>query len=64
LQLDIGKAMSLLAWKPKLRIEQALDWLIDWYRRYYAGYRDMRGVTLKQIEEYSAMTPALDGPIA
>lgn len=58
LRLDISKARHRLDWAPRLRLEQALDWLVEWYRRYYAGHRDLRAVTLRQIEEYAAMTPA------
>jgi CDP-glucose 4,6-dehydratase len=62
LRLDISKARHRLNWQPKLRIEQTLDWLVEWYRRYYAGHRDLRELTLKQIETYAAIAPGLHQP--
>ncbi|MBV8166285.1 MAG: CDP-glucose 4,6-dehydratase, partial [Alphaproteobacteria bacterium] len=37
LRLDSTKARTKLGWAPRLGIEQALDWTIDWYRRSAAG---------------------------
>ena len=37
LRLDSTKARTRLGWAPRLGIEQALDWTIDWYRRSAAG---------------------------
>jgi len=34
LRLDSGKARRELHWKPVLSVEQAVDWTVDWYRRY------------------------------
>lgn len=57
LRLDTSKARQRLAWRPRLSLEQTLDWLIAWYRRYYDGDRDMRALTLSQIRDYEAMAP-------
>jgi len=51
LALDSRKAMAKLGWQPKLRLEQALDRIVDWTNDYLAG-ANMREVTIKQIQEY------------
>ncbi|MGY8679167.1 CDP-glucose 4,6-dehydratase [Bradyrhizobium sp. UFLA05-153] len=53
LKLDSTKARTLLSWKPKLTVEQSLDWIVKWYRAYVAR-ADMRNFTTAQIEEYEA----------
>ena len=54
LKLDCSKAHSLLGWRPKLRVETALAWTVDWYKAWRAG-QDMRALSLKQISTYSEM---------
>ncbi len=56
LKLDCSKAQARLGWRPRLRLDEALDWVIDWYRA-QAGGADMRAVTLDQIAAYEATTP-------
>jgi len=51
LALDSRKAMAKLGWQPKLRLEQALDKIVDWTNKYLVG-ANMREVTIKQIQEY------------
>ena len=51
LKLDSSKARGRLGWTPKLNLLGALEWTVSWYKASYAG-RDMRAVTLKQIEQY------------
>jgi CDP-glucose 4,6-dehydratase len=57
LKLDISKATSKLGWSPKLRIEQALEWVVDWYKA-YEQKSDLRELTLKQIAVYEKLQPA------
>jgi CDP-glucose 4,6-dehydratase len=54
LKLDSGKARNVLGWRPKLTIEQALEWIVVWHRAHLAG-QDMRAFTLDQIERYQAL---------
>ena len=54
LKLDCSKAHSLLDWRPKLRVETALAWTVDWYKAWRAG-RNMRALSLEQISTYSKM---------
>lgn len=54
LNLDISKAKSRLFWRPKLNIESALEYVVDWVKLREAG-SDMRLVTLRHISEYAAL---------
>lgn len=54
LALDAGKAHEQLAWKPRLRLPDALAWTVDWYRSVAAG-QPARSVCLAQIERYEAL---------
>jgi CDP-glucose 4,6-dehydratase len=51
LKLDSSKAQSRLGWTSKLNLLRVLEWTVSWYKESYVG-RDMRAVTLKQIEQY------------
>ena len=52
LKLDSSKARAHLGWRPRLRLDSALDSLIDWYRADAEG-GDMKQYTLKQIQAYT-----------
>lgn len=51
LQLDATKARRRLGWAPRWSLERAIDATVEWYDAYGAG-RDMRAVTLAQIEAF------------
>jgi CDP-glucose 4,6-dehydratase len=51
LKLDISKARSRLGWSPKLRLTQAVEWVIEWYKAYQEG-QDPRMITEAQIIRY------------
>lgn len=53
LKLDCSKARSRLDWHPRWRLEETLTAIIDWHHAYQDG-NDMREMTLRQIEKYSA----------
>ncbi|MDP1897326.1 MAG: CDP-glucose 4,6-dehydratase, partial [Sulfurimicrobium sp.] len=55
LRLDSSKARTLLGWRTKLTIDQALEQVIRWHRGWMAG-EDMRAFTLNQIEQYMALS--------
>jgi len=58
LKLDSSKARALLGWQPRLRIEQTIDWTIEWYRAFYDG-EPARRLVEDQIARYeSAGAPA------
>jgi CDP-glucose 4,6-dehydratase len=54
LKLDCSKAHSDLGWWPRLSLESALEWVIDWYRAQADG-SDMREVSLQQIAAYQQL---------
>lgn len=51
LKLDCTKARNQLGWKTKLPLSDAVNWLVEWYKAYF-NRRDLRQVTLDQIERY------------
>lgn len=50
LRLDSTKAREMLSWQPRLSMEEAVAWTVDWYRR----YREISPVSLceGQIRAY------------
>ncbi len=54
LKLDVSKAAACLGWRPALRLNEALDWIVEWYRAFAAG-ADLQRVTLEQIERYQGL---------
>jgi CDP-glucose 4,6-dehydratase len=54
LKLDASKSKNGLGWHPVLPLEQALQWIVDWYRGFHSG-ADIRRLTLQQIERYEAL---------
>jgi CDP-glucose 4,6-dehydratase len=53
LKLDSSKARARLGWRPRWRLETALDKTIEWYSGWRHG-KDMHDVSLTQIVEYMA----------
>ncbi len=54
LKLDASKSKAGLDWHPVLPLEQALDWVVEWYRAFQAG-EDLQARTLAQIERYEEL---------
>jgi CDP-glucose 4,6-dehydratase len=54
LRLDASRAHADLAWQPHLRLDTALDWLVQWYRAWQSG-DDMHAFTLAQIAAYESL---------
>jgi CDP-glucose 4,6-dehydratase len=54
LKLDASKAKAYLNWRPLLPLDQALDWIVKWYRGFQSG-ADLRRLTCQQIERYEAL---------
>ena len=54
LKLDASRARAELHWTPRLRLADALEWLVRWYRAYAAG-ADMQAFTLEQIAAYEEL---------
>jgi CDP-glucose 4,6-dehydratase len=51
LRLDSSKARTLLGWRPTLDLDTTIDWIVDWYSRYYQG-GDARTLTEDQIDQF------------
>jgi CDP-glucose 4,6-dehydratase len=52
LMLDSTKARSLLRWRPRLPLDDAIEMTVDWYRAYRDGDRDLRKLSEQQIDRY------------
>jgi len=50
LRLDSSRARSRLGWRPRLRLEDALRWVVEWFRA-----DDARAATLKQLDDYQRL---------
>ena len=51
LRLNCDKAKSRLAWRPRMNLEQALTWTVNWYQSFQRG-DDVRALTEQQISNY------------
>jgi CDP-glucose 4,6-dehydratase len=54
LRLDASKARAELGWRPRLGMEAALEWTLDWYRSWQLG-GDMVQETLAQIGRFERL---------
>ncbi len=52
LKLDCSKANLRLGWRPRWKLEQAIDKVIEWAKAYHEQ-RDIREICFQQIKEYS-----------
>jgi CDP-glucose 4,6-dehydratase len=56
LRLDTSKTMLQLGWKPRLRADESLDWIVDWYGKYFQG-ADPKALCLEQIGRFENAKP-------
>ena len=63
LRLDCSRARQLLGWEPRLSLDEALSWIVEWHRGYLRG-QDLRALSEAQIARYESLgRPAdLEGP--
>jgi CDP-glucose 4,6-dehydratase len=54
LKLDISKAKIRLGWRPRLRLDDALQRVVAWHKAHQSKV-DMRQFTINQIEEYTQL---------
>jgi CDP-glucose 4,6-dehydratase len=52
LRLDTSRARHDLLWTPRLPLESALDWLVEWYRTWQLSPESMQSFSLSQIARY------------
>ena len=56
LRLDSSRARRDLAWQPRLNLETALEWLVQWYRTWQTTPDAIQTLTYSQIARYHALT--------
>jgi CDP-glucose 4,6-dehydratase len=54
LKLDVGKARAHMNWNPVISLNEALAWIVEWYKGVQAG-ADLEHLTRSQIERYEAL---------
>lgn len=54
LRLNSEKAKRELGWTPRLTLDEAVAWTLDWYRDFYSG-KDAGAITRDQIAKYEKM---------
>jgi CDP-glucose 4,6-dehydratase len=54
LSLDCSKAHAMLGWAPRLALDEALKWTVEWYKAFQRG-ADMRALTESQIDRYQSL---------
>jgi CDP-glucose 4,6-dehydratase len=57
LKLDSSKARQLLGWRPRLSVNEAVEWTVAWYKRALTaapGDDEMYDFTKEQIQCYEA----------
>jgi CDP-glucose 4,6-dehydratase len=52
--VDSTKARRLLGWSTKLRLHTALEWVVEWYKRYRQG-SDMRYMSEAEIKRFEEL---------
>ena len=51
LKLDIDKAINELKWRPRLSLDMAIQWTVEWYQAWAQG-NNMQDMMLSQIKQY------------
>lgn len=52
LRLDCSKARTELGWRPRFRLEDALDKVVEWHKQVADG-GDARAISVAQIDDYT-----------
>jgi len=55
LKLDSSKAHASLVWRPRLRLDTALEWVVEWYRHLNHG-GNAREKSAEQIRAYAQLS--------
>lgn len=56
LRLDCSKARAALGWRPRLTLDEALRWIVDWHRAEGSG-EPAGALSVRQINDYAARPP-------
>ena len=51
LMLDITKAQIKLGWQPRMNIDQCIELVVDWYKR-YKSTPDVYALCVEEINKY------------
>ena len=54
LKVDASRARTRLGWRPRLRLDDALTWTVQWHRRLNAGEPAL-ALADEQLSRYGAM---------
>ncbi|MEA5113419.1 MAG: CDP-glucose 4,6-dehydratase [Geobacteraceae bacterium] len=57
LKLDCSKARMKLGWRPRWNLDGAINRIIEWTKAYKDG-KEMKDISLRQIEEFCSEQPA------
>ena len=54
LKIDASRARARLGWTPKLKLDEALDWTVSWYKAVQEG-ADASALCLEQVAAYERL---------
>ena len=54
LKVDASKARARLQWSQALRLEQALEWTVNWYKKFLRGESALT-LTEEQIDRFGRL---------
>lgn len=54
LKVDAAKARARLGWSQALRLDQGIDWTVNWYKKFFSGEAALT-LTEQQIDRYSKL---------
>jgi CDP-glucose 4,6-dehydratase len=52
LMLDSSKSRARLGWSPKMKLDQVLTQVVEWYKSYYSDPTAARSITERQLDLY------------
>lgn len=58
LSLNITKAQKLLNWSPQLNIDETIEYIVEWYKKYKTG--SVYSIVTSQIKRYSEKLEPID----
>jgi CDP-glucose 4,6-dehydratase len=56
LKVDSTRARTLLGWRPRLSLQTALEWIVEWQKAFGAAPERAAELTLAQIARFESMT--------